>query len=209
MIATPASARTSGRSHHGDSLREAWLFAAGAGVDTVATALLLAGSADAPGVAVLAAASLHAMAALPVLGLTRLGGSRRWLSLAAAFCVPLVGTAVAIAATVTTGRGRIVRRRRRIFRRRPAVALAEARRVRDALPLWEALTGDDHEQRHAALRELSRRDDAEAIAMARRAVVADDPDLALSAALALDEISERVERSLLVRNAWSVRDAAG
>ena len=209
MIATPSQLSAPTRLRDVDDRPAAWLLALGVAVDAWAVAFLLGGTSHGPMVSAFAATSLHAAAVLMVLVAARTRPSRRWLALAAGLCVPFAGAAVAIVATVTRGRGRIARPRRRIARLRPGVALAEARRVREALPLWDALTADDHEQRRAALITLSRRNDAEAIAMLRRTAAAPDPDLALSSALALDEISRRGERRWVARNGGIVRDAAG
>ena len=69
-------------------------------------------------------------------------------------------------------------------------------RLGGALSPCDALDCGDEEQRRAALAALSRRGDSEAIALLRRAAGGRDPDLALSAALALDEIGERAERQM-------------
>ena len=209
MITAQTMPRVPARLRPDDGLREVWMLAASAAIDAGATFLMLAGAHDDPSVTVAAALGLHAGAVLLALGPARVRPSRRWLIVAAAFFVPLAGIAVAMAAVMTTGHGRIAGRRPWRSRPRSAVALAEVHRIREALPLWEALAGDDDDQRRAALTALSRRDDGEAIALLRRTAAAADPDLAVAAALALDAISERVERRMLPRNLWSVRDAAG
>jgi HEAT repeat protein len=71
------------------------------------------------------------------------------------------------------------------------------------------LDGGDEEQRRAALWALSRRGDPEAIALLRRAAAGRDPDLALSAALVLDEVGERAERHLDRLDLAEVRHGAG
>jgi HEAT repeat protein len=84
--------------------------------------------------------------------------------------------------------------RRRKARRRPPLTVAAIQHLGDALSPCEALDCGDEEQRRAALSALSGRGDPEAIMLLRRAAASRDSDLALSAALVLDEISERVER---------------
>jgi len=71
--------------------------------------------------------------------------------------------------------------------------MAAMKRLGGALSTCDALDGGDEEQRRAALSALSRRGDPEAIALLRRAAAGRDPDLAMSAALVLDEIGERAE----------------
>ena len=209
MITAQTMARVPARLRPNEGRNDAWMLAAAAAIDTVATLMLLAGPPDHDAVTVAAALGLHAGAVLLALGPARAHPSRRWLSVTAAFFVPLAGVAVAMAASMTTGNVGSPRQRPLRSRPRPAAALAEVHRMREALPLWEALASDDHEQRRAALMALSRRNDAEAIALLRRTAAAAEPDLALSAALALDEVSERLERRMLHRKVWSVRNATG
>ena len=72
--------------------------------------------------------------------------------------------------------------------------MASVQRLGTALSPCDALDCGDEEQRRAALSALSRREDSEAIALLRRTAAGRDPDLALPAALVLDEIGERAER---------------
>jgi hypothetical protein len=120
--------------------------------------------------------------------------SRVWLCVAAAATVPLVGGALAIATLNTRGHASARIRRRRMPRRRPALTIAAMQRLADALPLCDALACGDREQRHAAMSALLLRGDREAIAVLRWAAAGQNPDLALSAALALDEFGKRAER---------------
>src|SRR6185436_15014643 len=105
--------------------------------------------------------------------------------------VPFVGAAVATAMFVTRGRGSIAMERRRKARRQTPLTMAAIQRLWGALSLCDALDGDDEEQRRDALWALSRRRDPEAIALLRRVAAGRDPDLALSAALVMEEIGER------------------
>ena len=82
-------------------------------------------------------------------------------------------------------------------------------RLGGGLSPYDALDGGDEEQRRAALLALSRRGDPEAIALLRRAAAGRDPDLALSAALVLDEIGERAERRVERLDSAEVRRGAG
>ena len=84
--------------------------------------------------------------------------------------------------------------------------MAAMERLRDSLSPYDALDSGDDEQRRAALSTLSRRGDRGAIALLRRAASGRDPDLALSAALVLDEIGERTERELDRVDSAEVRD---
>lgn len=168
--------------------------AAVAAVDAVAAGTLLQGTPFPPLLGGTAALVSHGIAALLLFSLARGRPSRRWLCVAAVLAVPCVGAAVATATVVTKGRRATAIRRRERARRRPAFTAAAMRRLGDALSPCDALECGDEEQRRAALSTLSRRGDREAIALLRRAAAGRDPDLALSAALALDEIGERAER---------------
>jgi HEAT repeat protein len=82
-------------------------------------------------------------------------------------------------------------------------------RMAGALSPSDALESDDEDQRREAFAALSRRGDPEAIVLLRRAAASRDPDVALSAALALDEIGERAERELRWSQPAEVRHGTG
>ncbi len=159
---------------------------AAASADAVAAGLLLLGT---------AVAVWHGAAVLLVSGSTRTLPSRRWLCVAATLTVPFLGAAVAAAAVLTRGRAASAIGRRRAHPR-PMLRMAAIQRIGSALSPCDALVCGDAEQRRAALFALSLRADSESIALLRRAASGCDPDLAMSAALVLDEISERAERRL-------------
>lgn len=190
-------------------LRGVALFVACTAVDAVAAGILLIGTPLAPSFELLAAAVLHATSVLFLSGLARERPSRRWLCVAAVLAVPFVGAAVAATILATRGRGSFVMERRTKARRRPTLATAAIQRLGGALSLCDALDRGDEEQRRDALWALSRRRDPEAIALLRRAAAGRDPDLALSAALVMDEIGERAEREEDPLGPAEVRHAAG
>jgi hypothetical protein len=179
-------------------------------VDAVAAGLLLFDAPLAPPLAPpfksLAVALLHGIAVLLVCGLPRARPSRRWLCVTAVMAVPLVGVAVAGALSFTRGRGSIAMGRRRKSRPGPTLTIDAVQRLGSALSPYDALGCGDAEQRRGALSGLSRRGDPGAIVLLRRAAAGDDPDLALSAALVLDEIGERTERELDRVDSAEVRD---
>ena len=194
MIAPVPTIRAIASSDCEDRLRWTALLAGCAAIDAAAAGILLLGTPLPPLLEGLAAAASHGAAVLLLSGLPRMRPSRRWLGTAAVLTVPCVGVTVAAAAIFTRGRGTAAMERRRKPRRRPALTMAAMERLRDSLSPCDALDRGDDEQRRAALSVLSRRADREAIALLRRAASGRDPDLALSAALALDEIGERAER---------------
>jgi len=189
--------------------RDVALLVACAALDAVAAGILLLGAPLAPRLEVPAAIALHATAVLLMCGLARERPSRRWLCVAAVLAVPFVGAAVAAATLVTRGRGTFAIESRRKPRRQSRLTMAEIQRLADALPLCDALDGGDEEQRRDALWALSRRRDPEAIALLRRAAASRDPDLALSAALVMDEIGEHAEHPTDPQDRAEVQHATG
>ncbi len=179
-----------------DRPRVAALVAACAAMDVVAAGMLLVGTSLAPWLEGLAVAVAHGTAVLLLFSLPRERPGRRWLCVASALAVPGVGVAVVAAILATRGRGTLEMEHRRSARPRPVLTLAAMQRLGDALSPCDALDCGDEEQRRGALSALSRRGDPEAIALLRRAAAGRDPDLALSAALVLDEICERAEPQL-------------
>ena len=189
--------------------REAALVAACAALDAIAAGILLLGTPLPRPLEGLAAAVLHGTPALLLFRLDRTRPSRRWLCVAAMLAVPCVGAAVATATLATRGRGSAAMERRGKPHRQPRLTMAALRRLGGALSPYDALSGGDEVQRRAALAALSRRRDAEAIALLRWAAAGRDPDLALSAALVLDEIGERAERRVERVDLAEVRRDAG
>ena len=188
---------------------EAALLVACAAIDAIAAGILLLATPLPLSLEGLAVAVSHGAAVVLLFRAARARPSRRWLCVGASLAVPLVGVAVATASLVTRGRGSTPVRRRGPTRRRPACTMAGIQRLVDALPLWDTLNSGDEEQRREALAALSRREDPEAIALLRRAAAGGDPDLALSAALVLDEIGERSERQRTRPDPGEVRHVAG
>jgi len=172
-------------------------------VDAFAAGILLLGAPRSPLLAVLAAIA-HGTAVLLLARLAGTHASRRWLSIVAMAAIPGIGAAIAGAILLTRGRDVAATVRRVKPRRRPSTS-AVSRRFGQALPLCDALGCGDDEDRHDAMSALSRRGDPEAIAVLRWVAAGHDADLALSAALALDEIGERAERGPRLRDSVEAR----
>jgi hypothetical protein len=170
------------------------LLALCAAADAVAAAILLVDVPLSPLLQGVVLAVTHETAVLVLFFMTRGRPSRRWLCVAAVTLVPLVGAAVAAATLVTRGRATAATGPHPKARPRPALTMAAMERLGDSLSPCDALSCDDEEARHAAMSALSQRGDREAIALLRWAAAGHDADLALSAALALDEIGKRAER---------------
>ena len=182
-----------------DRLGFAWacaLIVACAAADAVAAALLLLDTPLPSSLVGPTAVVCHATAILLTLGLARARPSRRWLFVAPVLAIPLVGAAVAAASFFTRGRGTIEMRRRRKARRSTTPTVAAIERLVDELSPSDALDCGDEEHRRAALSALARRQDPDAIATLRRATAGCDPEVALSAALILDQVGERTERQM-------------
>ena len=180
--------------HRGGRARIAALLVACAAADAIAAGILLIGTPLPRPLEMLAAAIPHGAAVLAIALAARARPERRWLCVASLLAVPLAGLAVATASLFTGGRGTI--RLERLTRRPPrrGTTIEAARRLGDTPSPCDALLCGDEEEQRAALANLRRRGDPEAIALLRRSTSGPDPDLALSAALALDEIGERAER---------------
>ena len=194
MTAAAPTIRMMAPADYAVPLRGAARAAACAAVDAVAALIMLHRTALPPSLEALAIAIFHGAAVLLVAGLPFARSSRRWLCVAAVLGIPGVGAAVAAVVFATRGRGSAVRGRRAKPHRRPALTMAAVQHLGDALSPCDALDGGDEEQRRGALSTLSRRRDPEAIGLLRRAAAGRDRDLALSAALVLDEIGELAER---------------
>lgn len=172
------------------------LIVACAAADAVAAAVLLLDTSLPSSLLGPTAVAGHATAVLLTLGLARARPSRRWLFVAPVLAIPLVGVAVAAASCFTRGRGTIEMRRRQKARRSTTPTVAAIQRLVDALSPSDALDCGDEEHRRAALSALARRQDPDAIATLRRATAGGDPEVALSAALILDEVGKRTERRM-------------
>lgn len=172
-------------------------FLACAAMEVLASALILSAPWSLASARGLGAAALHLTAVLLLAALPGPPRTRRWLCAASLLAVPGAGAGVALAVLFTEGRGSadpltFLREARRELPSRPG------RVPQPAIPLspCDALGAGDLEKRRAALTALARRSDPEAVTILRWAAAGSDPDLAVSAALALDEISERAEHRL-------------
>lgn len=158
----------------------------------------------------LIAGGLHVVAVIPILVWGSLANSERWLGAAFAFAIPIAGAPLAAIALGTTGRGEVVEAD-------PDAAAPEVeplraeelRRLGEALPCCEALLTGSIDERRAIIATLTRRADADAVALLRWALGAADPDLAVEAALALEEMTASFEaRMALLRQAVARKPTA-
>ena len=143
------------------------------------------------------AALLHLASALSFLRPSPLAPSERGLAAALALTLPCVGMPLAALALGTVGRSELAQ---------PppgegastsqALDPEEVRRMAEALPCCEALLAGAVEERRAILATLTRRADADALALLRWALGAPDSELAIEAALALEDVSATFESRL-------------
>ena len=171
-------------------------------VALAADALAVAALASFPrtGIAPIAAALLHVTAAASFLaaplGAGTLAPSERLLAATLTLTLPLVGAPIALVALSTVGRSELTQTAPAEDVLPPPPDPEEVRRMAEALPCCEALLSGDADERRAIIATLTRRADADALAMLRWALGAPDPELAVEAALALEEINATFESRL-------------
>jgi hypothetical protein len=144
-----------------------------------------------------AAAALHLAALAPILLARTLTSSERTLGAAFVFAMPVAGAALAVLSLGTAGRGEVLEAD-------PSAAAGaaeplraeELRRLGEALPCCEALLAGGVDERRAIIATLTRRADVDAVALLRWALGAADPDLAVEAALAIEEMTASCEARL-------------
>jgi hypothetical protein len=170
-----------------------WMVSA---VAEVAAVALLAAHPWLPA-AVLAAALLHVTAAVPLAVAPALTPSERTLAVALVLSLPLLGSPLALLALATVGRGEVAQPApQETTAIPPSLDPEEARRLAEALPCCEALLAGTIEERRAILATLTRRADADALALLRWALAAPDTELAIEAALALEDVHASFEARL-------------
>ena len=144
-----------------------------------------------------AAGGCHAAALLPIAFLRRLSGSEKSLALSFVFAMPIFGALMAVLALEHgDGDGSLISD----LALAPPLAnepvAGDFGRLAAALPSCEALSAGTVEERRAIIATLVRRADADAVALLRWALGASDPDLAVDAALALEELTASFDARL-------------
>jgi hypothetical protein len=150
--------------------------------------------------ALVLAALLHALAALLLVVAATPTRSERTLAAVLALAVPLFGVVLGALALATASRGELTRApgdaEAAGAAARPPLDPEEVRRMAEALPCCEALLAGSPEERRAIMAALTRRADADAVALLRWALGIADAELAVEAALALEELSATFETDL-------------
>jgi hypothetical protein len=141
------------------------------------------------------AAGCHLAALLPIALLRALSPSEMILALAFVSALPVVGALLAVLA-LEHGDGELISDLMQSAPPATEIAGTDFGRLAVALPSCEALSAGTVEERRAIIATLVRRGDAEAVALLRWALGASDPDLAVDAALALEEMTASFDARL-------------
>jgi hypothetical protein len=185
-------------------------FVAAGGLDLLALGALLGHAGPRP---LALAAALHLCALLPFvssrLAARLLTESERALGAAFVFALPVVGAALAALSLGTVGESTLDPP--------PPVALGlaelprveELRQLGEALPCCEALLAASAEERRAIIATLTRRADADAVALLRWALGSADAELAVDAAVAMEEMAASFEARLAEARAALAPPAGG
>ena len=122
-------------------------------------------------------------------------GSQRAFMAAFTLALPLIGTGIAVLTIKTRGRGTIVQNAdQKVADSDPKLpTMADIHRLTHALPACEALLTGTPDERSATVAMLARYPDAAAIALLRRAVARGESDVAVEAALTLEDLGARLD----------------
>jgi hypothetical protein len=174
--------------------RFSWIpFALSAGIDLAAVAsIALSGGRLA---SYLVALAIHGLAVLIVLELGGLTGSGRLLTAALAAALPLAGVALAALALGTRREAGLVAAITTEPVDAPTLDAASFAKIANALSPCEVLSAPGSAEGWAMLAALSRRGDAESVRLLRWLIVA-SPNMAVDAALALEDLSTRFDAGL-------------
>jgi hypothetical protein len=142
-----------------------------------------------------AAAGLHLAALLPIAFMRTLSSSEKALAGSFVFAFPVLGAPLAVLA-LEHGNGDLASDLLQAPTAPPDAGTTDFGRLAVALPSCEALTAGTVEERRAIIATLVRRGDADAVALLRWALGASDPDLAVDAALALEEMTASFDARL-------------
>jgi hypothetical protein len=170
-----------------------WLLSAAA---EVAALVLLAAHPGVGAASVAAAALLHVLSAAPLATARGLAPSERALAATMVLTLPVFGGPLAALALGTAGRAELAQAAPEEASAPPPLDPEEVRRMAEALPCCEALLAGEVEERRAIIATLTRRADGDALALLRWALGAPDADLAVEAALALEDVNATFEARL-------------
>lgn len=127
--------------------------------------------------------------------------SQRLLSSALTLTLPLVGAPLAALLLGVAGRNEISQVDPRAKSHLPALTPVELRRMAEGLSCCEALLASSPDERSAILATLSRNPDRDAVVLLRWALASPNPELAVEAALALEDIGATFDADLAAARA--------
>jgi hypothetical protein len=162
-----------------------------AGLDALALAALVVSRGAAW--SCFAAAALHLLAFGAAGVPSRASRTERTLMAALTLTLPVLGAPVAMVVLATRRRGEVGRVPAREAPEPRALTVADVRRLTDELSASESLMSGSPDERSATVGMLTRHPDAASIALLRRAVAAGDADVAVEAALALEDLGAQLD----------------
>jgi len=165
-----------------------------AGIDVLAVTLIFTGHGHLSSYC--AALALHLAAVLVAVRLGgRIGASRRWLAGALVFALPLVGAGLAAVALMTRPRSGLTAAIPVGYIEPPMLDATCFHKIAEALSPCEVLSEPGNQEGSATLAALTRRGDRESVRLLRWLVLA-NPNMAVDAALALEELSVHFDSGL-------------
>ena len=139
------------------------------------------------------AAALHLLAVSAAGFPSQASRSQRALMAALTLTLPILGAPVAMAVLATRRRGEVGELAGREAPETRSLTVADVRRLTDELSASESLMSGSPDERSATVAMLTRHPDAASISLLRRAVAAGDADLAVDAALALEDLGAQLD----------------
>jgi hypothetical protein len=147
--------------------------------------LVLGGAAVTPWIV---AVAWHLLAAAAAGFASRISRSQRMLMASLTLTLPVLGAVVAMVMLGTPRRGGIGEVPAREAPEPWPITVTAVRRITDGLSVWESLMSGTAAERSATVAMLVRRGDPASIAFLRRAVAVGSADVAVDAAMALEEL---------------------
>jgi hypothetical protein len=138
----------------------------------------------------------HVFAVLAAGLASRNSRSQRALAASLVLALPVLGAVLAIVTLGTTRRGEVGEVPAREAPDPWTVTVTAVNRITDGLSVWEALMSGSAAERSATVAMLARRADPASIALLRRAVAVGSADVAVDAAMALEDLRHQLEPQL-------------
>jgi hypothetical protein len=140
------------------------------------------------------ALGLHLLAVTAASLASRTSRSQRFLTAALTFTLPVLGAPIALLTLGIRGRGEVGEVPAREAADPWPMTVTAVRRITDGLSVWESLMSGTPAERAATVAMLARRGDRASIALLRRAVAVGSADVAVEAAMALEELHTGPDR---------------